>query len=176
MSWEIILRLFYQWRNIIIIFRRFREFRGIDLAGEMEIKKKKNISVLLVSKYSTIAKTQQYLQNRPKNLQLYSKCFSVKFAKFFRTTKLNWFGLSLTYKLMNEHSSFVLNISMICWINMTLSLNIYVFIRWITLFLNSQFGFWDLSENFFTRIYCSEDLMFCWWNFYFMILRLRWFP
>ena len=34
-SWEIILRLFYLWRKIIIIFhrfRRFREFRGMDLA------------------------------------------------------------------------------------------------------------------------------------------------
>ena len=34
-SWEIILRLFYLWRKIIIIFHgfhRFREFRGIDLA------------------------------------------------------------------------------------------------------------------------------------------------
>ena len=35
LSWEIILSLLYQWRNIIIIFRRFRrfrEFRGINLA------------------------------------------------------------------------------------------------------------------------------------------------
>ena len=33
-SWEIILRIFYQWRNIIIFhrFHQFREFRGIDLA------------------------------------------------------------------------------------------------------------------------------------------------
>ena len=34
-SWEIILRLFYLWKKVIIIFRgfrQFREFRGIDLA------------------------------------------------------------------------------------------------------------------------------------------------
>ena len=33
--------------------------------------KKKRKSVLLVQKYSTIAKTQQYLHNRPKGLELY---------------------------------------------------------------------------------------------------------
>ena len=34
-SWQIILKLFYLWRKVIIVFRRFRrfrEFRGIDLA------------------------------------------------------------------------------------------------------------------------------------------------
>ena len=37
-SWEIILRVFYQWKNVIIIFRGFGTFRelcGIDLAFKM---------------------------------------------------------------------------------------------------------------------------------------------
>ena len=36
-----------------------------------DVKTKKNKTVLLVQKYSTIAKTQQYLHNRLKGLQLY---------------------------------------------------------------------------------------------------------
>ena len=59
-------------REQLIEYRKNKKYSNFStlLTDDMKTKKKHE-SVLLVKKYSTIAKTQQYLHYSPKGLQLY---------------------------------------------------------------------------------------------------------
>ena len=80
--------------------------------------------------------------------------------------------IQLTKEVFSFSELFIYSTNYLCiqrWTNIFYMFNnseiffsVFKILRQQTFYRNSQLGFWDLLGNYFTGIYCSEDLKFCW--------------